>query len=104
MRKTTRRTERKNALKEKIATTENDGISRADFSAAATAEIPEKTEEIAVALKNVTFSYGEGDAPALKNVSLEVKKGEYVAILGHNGSGKSTLARLINGLLMPSSG
>ena len=86
MRKTTRRTERKNALKEKIATTENDGISRADFSAAATAEIPEKTEEIAVALKNVTFSYGEGDAPALKNVSLEVKKGEYVAILGHNGS------------------
>lgn len=104
MRKTTRRTERKNALKEKIATTENDGISRADFSAAAIAEIPEKTEEIAVALKNVTFSYGEGDAPALKNVSLEVKKGEYVAILGHNGSGKSTLARLINGLLMPSSG
>lgn len=40
----------------------------------------------------------------LKNFSFEVKKGEFVAILGHNGSGKSTLAKLFNGLLIPSDG
>lgn len=43
-------------------------------------------------------------APALAGVSLRVRRGEYVALLGHNGSGKSTLARLLNGLLLPSGG
>lgn len=61
-------------------------------------------EGFAVELENVTFSYGEGEEPALKNLSLKVRRGEHVAILGHNGSGKSTLARLINGLLSPDEG
>ena len=61
-------------------------------------------EDCAVKFDGVTFSYAEGSAPALKNVSLTVKKGEFLAIIGHNGSGKSTLARLINGLLLPDSG
>lgn len=41
---------------------------------------------------------------AVNDVSFEVKKGEFVAILGHNGSGKSTLAKHINALLVPESG
>ncbi|MHB8599105.1 MAG: energy-coupling factor transporter ATPase [Ktedonobacteraceae bacterium] len=41
---------------------------------------------------------------ALQNVSLQVREGEYVALLGHNGSGKSTLARHCNALLVPTDG
>ena len=42
--------------------------------------------------------------PALNAIDLSVKRGEYVAILGHNGSGKSTLAKLINLILIPTTG
>jgi energy-coupling factor transport system ATP-binding protein len=41
---------------------------------------------------------------ALKKVSLNIKKGEFIAILGHNGSGKSTLAKHMNAILLPSGG
>jgi len=41
---------------------------------------------------------------ALRGVSLSIRAGEYVAVLGHNGCGKSTLARLLNGLLVPTQG
>ena len=58
----------------------------------------------AVVFDGVTFSYNEQPAPALNGVSFTVKKGEFLAIIGHNGSGKSTLARLINGLLVPDEG
>lgn len=57
-----------------------------------------------VVFDGVTFSYNEQPAPALSGVSFTVKKGEFLAIIGHNGSGKSTLARLINGLLVPDEG
>lgn len=57
-----------------------------------------------IEMRNVTFSYSDDRVPALDAVTLSVKPGEYVALLGHNGSGKSTLARLLNGLLQPSSG
>ena len=41
---------------------------------------------------------------ALKNINLNIDKGEFVAILGHNGSGKSTLAKLLNAQIFPTSG
>jgi len=42
--------------------------------------------------------------PVLKDINLEIKNGEFVAVLGHNGSGKSTLAKHFNAILMPTSG
>ena len=63
-----------------------------------------------IELKNVTFSYiTEYDdetvkTTALKSISLEINRGELVAVLGHNGSGKSTLAKLLNAINLPESG
>ncbi|MBR3487502.1 MAG: energy-coupling factor transporter ATPase [Clostridia bacterium] len=56
-----------------------------------------------ISVSNVSFSYDDG-TPALEGVSLDVPKGEFLCIVGHNGSGKSTLAKMLNGLLLPSSG
>lgn len=56
-----------------------------------------------IEVKNIVFSYEE-DAEILKDFSLSIEKGSFVAILGHNGSGKSTLAKLLNGLNLPDSG
>lgn len=57
-----------------------------------------------IEIKNLTFSYEEDANNVLKDVSFEVKRGEWLAIIGPNGSGKSTLARMINGLLVPQEG
>lgn len=60
-----------------------------------------------IKIENVCISYDEDDGvktSVLKNISLEIKKGEYLAVLGHNGSGKSTLAKLLNMILEPDSG
>lgn len=62
--------------------------------------------------KNVVFEYQKYDEEgnvcetkrAIDGVELDVKKGDFVAILGHNGSGKSTLAKHINALLLPNEG
>ena len=40
----------------------------------------------------------------LKGISLEINKGEFVAVLGHNGSGKSTFAKHLNAILLPTDG
>ena len=50
-------------------------------------------------IENLSYSYvGEDDKPipVLKDLSLNIREGEYVVILGHNGSGKSTFAKLLN--------
>ncbi len=59
-----------------------------------------------LSIKNVNKGFGLGTdrAEILKDVSLEVEEGEFVAILGFSGSGKSTLMNLIAGLEMPDSG
>ncbi|SHI77520.1 energy-coupling factor transporter ATPase [Lutispora thermophila] len=57
--------------------------------------------------ENVTYKYTnqEGkDIFALKGINIEIKEGEFVAILGHNGSGKSTFAKHLNALLLPYDG
>lgn len=56
-----------------------------------------------IELNNVCYSYDNGIA-ALKNINLNITTGEAVAFIGPNGSGKSTLMKLINGLVLPSSG
>ncbi len=59
-----------------------------------------------IELKNVTYSYTDEESvhTAVKNISLEIKRGSFTVILGHNGSGKSTLAKLLNGLNKPTEG
>jgi energy-coupling factor transport system ATP-binding protein len=61
-----------------------------------------------VRFENVSYFYDTGSdgekTEALKNISLDIKKGEFVAVVGHNGSGKSTLAKHINALILPDSG
>ena len=62
-----------------------------------------------ISIKNVCFSYAEETDPqphvnAVDGVSLDVNKGEFVAVIGHNGCGKSTLAKHLNAMLLPDSG
>ena len=63
-----------------------------------------KQEENRIIASSLTYAYPEANVNAVENVSMRVKKGEFLAILGHNGSGKSTLAKLFNALYVPSQG
>lgn len=57
-----------------------------------------------IEVKNVTFCYEDGGSPALDDVTLNIERGEFLAVVGHNGSGKSTLAKHLNALLLPTGG
>ncbi len=66
-------------------------------------------KQIIIDAVNVRYSYEEnaseaGAAEAVRGVSMQVYRGEFLCVLGHNGSGKSTLAKLLNGLFTPTSG
>lgn len=58
-------------------------------------------------MDKVTYIYGEGtpeESYALKNINLQINKGEFIGLAGHTGSGKSTLVQHLNGLLVPTYG
>lgn len=55
-----------------------------------------------IELNKVSYKYG--DKPVLAGISLQIKEGSFMAVIGHNGSGKTTLIKHINGLLSPSTG
>ena len=57
-----------------------------------------------IRINEVEYSYDGSEQKALSGVSLEIREGEFLAIVGHNGSGKSTLAKMLNALLLPDSG
>ncbi|WP_100065061.1 energy-coupling factor transporter ATPase [Miniphocaeibacter massiliensis] len=65
-------------------------------------------DENIIEIKNLKYNYDAEDEAnsikALKGIDLNIKKGEFIAILGHNGCGKSTLAKLINAQMIPSEG
>lgn len=67
-----------------------------------------ENQETIIEIKDLEFSYEDGDGKErdeiLKGINLSVKKGEFLAVLGHNGSGKSTLAKHLNCILLPTSG
>lgn len=58
----------------------------------------------AARLEHVSYRYPNGEAYALKDISLSIRKGERIAIVGENGAGKSTLAKLLSGFLLPAEG
>ena len=68
-------------------------------------------DNLIINTRGVSFTYTDNGSselhdtpPALENINFSVRKGEYVAVLGHNGSGKSTLAKLLNMILIPTEG
>lgn len=65
--------------------------------------------DILIKFDNVTFAYSQDGndtqpVPVIKDFSLEIPRGQFIAVLGHNGSGKSTAAKMMNALLVPDSG
>lgn len=62
---------------------------------------------MSIKVDHISYTYMPGapyEKEALKEISLEIKKGEFIAVIGHTGSGKSTLVQHFNGLLHPTKG
>ena len=59
---------------------------------------PSISSDILIACSNVRFKYPQADAYAINGITLDIKAGDRIAIVGENGSGKSTFVNLINGL------
>jgi ATP-binding cassette subfamily C protein len=65
---------------------------------------PNHFEPVSVLLRKVSFKYPQSDEEALKEISLEIKAGQQIALIGPSGAGKSTIADLVLGLLSPTDG
>ncbi|UTZ39308.1 ABC transporter ATP-binding protein [Vibrio campbellii] len=63
----------------------------------------EKQAETLLAIRNLTYSYDD-EKNALEDVSFDVKRGEFISVLGKNGSGKSTITKLVMGVIEPDQG
>ncbi len=63
-----------------------------------------KDEKLIISAENISFRYDDDGTETLSGVSIDINKGEFVALLGHNGSGKSTFAKHLNAILLPSGG
>ena len=65
-----------------------------------------KSDKIFIKTENLCYSYEDENEkiPAVSDINLEIREGEYVAVIGRNGSGKSTFAKLLNMILEPTSG
>ena len=55
--------------------------------------------DVVIKIENLSFTYSSGERPALSNINLEIKRGEYLGIMGLNGAGKTTLGLSINGIV-----
>ena len=80
------------------------GETVSNVSHASALKLGRSNTPIGVEFRNVSFSYPDGDHPALKNASFEIQPGAQVALMGPSGAGKSTIADLLCGVLTPSSG
>lgn len=65
---------------------------------------PAPDEFATITASGITFTYPDGTEPALVDVTVEIGKGEVVALVGENGSGKTTLAKIVAGLYQPEAG
>ena len=52
-----------------------------------------------IEIENLTYSYPAAKSPILKNISLTVEEGDFLAVVGNNGCGKSTFCKTLNGLI-----
>ncbi|MGV2917006.1 ABC transporter ATP-binding protein [Streptomyces alfalfae] len=69
-----------------------------------TTPIPVPDRPAVIAAHNITFRYPGSELPVLEDISVTVRRGEVLAIVGANGAGKSTLAKLLAGLYTPTTG
>ncbi len=67
-------------------------------------ESPLKVSDGSIILKDINFKYTKDSSWALKNINLEIKDGETIALVGKSGSGKSTLAKIVCTLFEPTNG
>ncbi|MCV5224039.1 ATP-binding cassette domain-containing protein, partial [Escherichia coli] len=68
-----------------------------------TAQPPKTPAETLLEVRGLTYSY-DGEKNVLEDVSFDIKRGEFVSVLGKNGSGKSTITKLIMGVIEADSG